>query len=303
MISTERDKQWQADERGWWNSFGDYMTQQWKLTPFINWCVRRTMEADRDKYLLAPGGSLLDVGCGGGWLSAHFATLGMDVLGIDISEVQIAAATKLSASINCEKTKFICADMSEWDCAGYEGQFDSAFINAFLHHLPDGEMSAVLAKVARVLKPGGVAYLYEPLESSTTSRNVFVQIVDRVCNGLIVLFLGRLPSALGLYDTHHKEQLSRGYSMQSPRERPLNIEQLQRAVSPHFLLLEVKAWHLFSIGAGMQVMACRRWARSLLSFIVPLLYFADRIILRVQPWQNFSLPGRFILCSLKMKSN
>jgi len=65
------------------NYFGD---KRWLYKPFVRALVS---EAG-----LAPGASVLDAGCGQGFFSALIAEEGMDVLGVDLSEVGIEAARR-----------------------------------------------------------------------------------------------------------------------------------------------------------------------------------------------------------------
>jgi SAM-dependent methyltransferase len=44
-----------------------------------------------------------------------------------------------------------------------DGSFDAALMLKSLHHVPEGRMDAALDEVARVLVPGGLAYVSEPV--------------------------------------------------------------------------------------------------------------------------------------------
>ena len=95
--------------------------------------------------LLAPeaGERILDLGCGDGVLTEKLAAMGCNVLGIDSSLEQIAAACRRSLDVRV-------ADAQRLD---FEREFDAVFSNAALHWMqrPD----AVIAGVFRALKPGG----------------------------------------------------------------------------------------------------------------------------------------------------
>jgi trans-aconitate methyltransferase len=95
--------------------------------------------------LLAPqaGERILDLGCGDGALTAKLAGMGCDVVGVDSSAQQIAAAQALGLDarvVDCQKLEF-------------DSEFDAVFSNAALHWMkrPDD----VIAGVWRALKPGG----------------------------------------------------------------------------------------------------------------------------------------------------
>jgi trans-aconitate methyltransferase len=95
--------------------------------------------------LLAPvaGERILDLGCGDGVLTRKLADLGCDVIGVDGSAEQIAAARALGVD----------ARVMDGQQLDVEGEFDAVFSNAALHWMrrPDD----VIAGVWRLLKPGG----------------------------------------------------------------------------------------------------------------------------------------------------
>jgi trans-aconitate methyltransferase len=95
--------------------------------------------------LLAPksGERILDLGCGDGVLTARLATLGCDVLGVDSSPEQVAAARKRGVHAECR-------DGAALD---FDRAFDAVFSNAALHWMRDPD--AVIAGVHRALVPGG----------------------------------------------------------------------------------------------------------------------------------------------------
>jgi trans-aconitate methyltransferase len=95
--------------------------------------------------LLAPqaGERILDLGCGDGTLTARLAALGCEVLGIDSSADQIAAA----------QARGLHAEVLDAHALPYQAEFDAVFSNAALHWMR--APARVLANVARALKPGG----------------------------------------------------------------------------------------------------------------------------------------------------
>ena len=60
-MNTELDPlvQWHQDEKAWWNMYGDYMTYQWQLTPYLHDVIRTPLEKEYVDYLLKPGGRCL----------------------------------------------------------------------------------------------------------------------------------------------------------------------------------------------------------------------------------------------------
>lgn len=98
------------------------------------------------------GKSLLDIGCGPGFLTRHFASKGYSVTAIDLSNSAVELTKKslelysLHARVlqdNAESLKF------------EDNSFDYVISSGVLHHTPDTRKSVLEA--CRVLKPGGRA--------------------------------------------------------------------------------------------------------------------------------------------------
>ncbi len=95
--------------------------------------------------LLSPqrGERILDLGCGDGALTKKLVETGASVVGVDSSADMIAAA----------KSQGLDARLISAENLSFESEFDAVFSNAALHWMHD--QNAVLAGVARALKPGG----------------------------------------------------------------------------------------------------------------------------------------------------
>ncbi len=96
--------------------------------------------------LLEPraGERILDLGCGDGVLTEKIVAAGAAVVGVDAAADMIAAAQK----------RGLDARVVDGARLGFKGEFDAVFSNAALHWMKD-DPDAVIAGVARALKPGG----------------------------------------------------------------------------------------------------------------------------------------------------
>lgn len=98
----------------------------------------------------ARGGRLLDLGCGCGVpVARELACRGAEVIGVDISEVQIERARQLVPGAT-----FLLADAFEISFA--EASFDAVCSLYALIHLPQDEQQKVIARIGQWLRPGGL---------------------------------------------------------------------------------------------------------------------------------------------------
>jgi SAM-dependent methyltransferase len=138
-------------------------------TPGINECVHYLNNFANALALVKPNGGsrILDVACGGGWVSHFLTKMGYWTYGIDISEDFIDLARRRMVD---DPTLGMCADeardhFSVLDIeagglrAELEGTFDYVWLESCLHHFVD-PVSA-LENLARALKPDGVIILLE----------------------------------------------------------------------------------------------------------------------------------------------
>jgi ubiquinone/menaquinone biosynthesis C-methylase UbiE len=112
--------------------------------------------------------TILDYGCGNGWLSIDLVKEGAaEVYGIDISKELIGKACELAADKGMkEKIHFI--KMPGENLTFSDNFFDLILGSAILHHT---ELDRAIKNLFRVLKPGGRAIFIEPL-----NQNIFLRI-------------------------------------------------------------------------------------------------------------------------------
>ena len=98
---------------------------------------------------LAPGGKLLDLGCGSGRDSAYFASLGFVVTAVDGSE-------ELCKRVN--ENYGIEALCMRFEDIAFHAEFDAIWACASLLHVKKADIPNIMKKVSASLKPGGVLY-------------------------------------------------------------------------------------------------------------------------------------------------
>jgi 2-polyprenyl-6-hydroxyphenyl methylase/3-demethylubiquinone-9 3-methyltransferase len=96
---------------------------------------------------------VLDVGCGGGFLSNHLGTLGHRVTGLDASSDALAVARRYD---NTRSVRYQQGDALSLPYA--DASFDAVCAMDFLEHVEDPDR--VIAEAARVLKPSGLLFFH-----------------------------------------------------------------------------------------------------------------------------------------------
>ncbi len=97
--------------------------------------------------------SVLDIGCGGGFMAGAFARLGARASGLDISDGSIAYAKK-----HFPRCTFYCEDFATFRARHI--QYDFVFSSELLEHVPGPD--DLMTTLAAVTKPGGLLYLSTP---------------------------------------------------------------------------------------------------------------------------------------------
>lgn len=118
--------------------------------------VGRAYDMASEIARLVPRGSeVLDVGCGNGYIAHHLsAILGTNVTGIDVAD-----STEAPIEYHqYDGFKFPSSDAS----------FDVIVLAYVLHHAQD--IHSLLEEMKRVLRPGGVAIIYEDLPETLWDR-------------------------------------------------------------------------------------------------------------------------------------
>lgn len=107
-----------------------------------------------------PAGRVLDVGSGPGILAVRLAGIApqLIVIGVDISPDMVERARSRAAVSNVgDRVSFVVGDVGQLPYG--DGDFDMVVSTFSMHHWPDPARG--LAEIYRVLKPGGVACIYD----------------------------------------------------------------------------------------------------------------------------------------------
>jgi len=119
---------------------------------------RATDLAILERLARPAGRDVVDVGCGGGALTRALVALGARVIGIEVSEDQLASARASDAGSGA---RYMIGSGQSLPLD--DGCADVVVFMRTLHHVPVKEMDRALTEARRVLRPDGAIHVAEPL--------------------------------------------------------------------------------------------------------------------------------------------
>ncbi len=127
-----------------------------------------------DRHVDWPGRRVLDLGCAGGFMAEALEERGARVTGIDPAREAIAAARAHAEA----RGVAISYDVGTGEEMPYpDASFDAVVCVDVLEHVRD--LDAVLAQVARVLRPGG-QFLFDTINRNALSRFAAITLAEDV---------------------------------------------------------------------------------------------------------------------------
>jgi len=109
---------------------------------------RQVLALFADMVRVQGGGTVADVGCGPGRITAELRQLGVDAFGIDLSPGMIEVARRDHPGVRFDVGSMTDLALTDDSMAGLVVWYS-------LIHIPDDEIGTVLAQFYRVLRPGG----------------------------------------------------------------------------------------------------------------------------------------------------
>jgi 2-polyprenyl-6-hydroxyphenyl methylase/3-demethylubiquinone-9 3-methyltransferase len=113
---------------------------------------------------------ILDVGCGGGFLSNRLARDGYHVTGIDLSQESLEVARRYDST---QSVRYLSADA--YSLPLEDASFDVVCAMDFLEHVDDPKKA--IQEISRVLKPGGF-FFFHTFNRNPIANFVVIKLVE-----------------------------------------------------------------------------------------------------------------------------
>ena len=113
---------------------------------------------------------VLDVGCGPGTNTAHFARA--EYLGVDFNPAYIKSARRRHGR------EFVVADVTKYEAAP-DQRFDLILANSFFHHIDTPSTRRILAHLATLLSDDGHVHVFDLVLPDRRSVSRFLARADR----------------------------------------------------------------------------------------------------------------------------
>lgn len=151
----------------WYTAFDDPVAllraESKTKTPWI-------LDKIKQHEFFSPSTKILDVGCGGGFLSNELAKQGMQITGVDLSEESLKAAHRH------DETKSVNYQVADAYHLPFENEtFEVITAMDFLEHVDRPE--DVIKEFSRVLKPGGI-FIFHTFNRNWLAYIVIIKMVE-----------------------------------------------------------------------------------------------------------------------------
>lgn len=136
-----------------------------------------------DLLELASSSTVIDIGCGTGAFCIAAAQAGTKVIGLDVSEAMLRAASESARRAGVsDSVRFVRGGFLSYEHQGE--RVDAVVTSLCLHHLPDFWKAVALERIRKVLKPEGTLFVRDvvlPDQGSVEAIDRFV--VDQAAAG------------------------------------------------------------------------------------------------------------------------
>ncbi|MEZ4331801.1 MAG: class I SAM-dependent methyltransferase [Myxococcota bacterium] len=157
---------------------------------------RSTQQEMLDRWIEPTGRRVVDIGCGSGELVRWLRSRGADAVGVECGEVMM----RLAREADPEHAEAYLDGVGQ-DLPLPDASVDAAVMSFSLHHVPREAMLDALREAHRVLRPGGLLYVAEPISAGAGHEVVSLIDDETEVRALAQAALERAPS-VGFEQVH-----------------------------------------------------------------------------------------------------
>ncbi|MGD0703654.1 MAG: methyltransferase domain-containing protein [Trebonia sp.] len=139
---------WLEDTRTSYDTVADSYADQTRHLSDETPEERQVLALLADMVRVQGGGTVADVGCGPGRITAQLLQLGVDAFGIDLSPGMIEVARRDHPGLRFEVGSMTGLALADASLAGLVAWYSTI-------HVPDDEIGSAFAEFQRVVRPGG----------------------------------------------------------------------------------------------------------------------------------------------------
>jgi len=291
-------------EHQWWNDNAGLISKVWEMQTDVSWPIRKDYLKKAKKFFLEDKKkvTILELGCGSGWVGQFIADSNLSIVGTDYSESQIelaiANAKQKGLDSYCD---YFVSDSVE-SASKYQS-VDGILIHAFMHHLDGKEIEELLENLRRCFKKGTKVWIYEPaFHIAPAKHTTQIDFVTRAClkaSVSIQSLLGKMYAKYDLIDqtimpslNELVKQAEQNDWYLSPKEVPFEVDEFTRELTGKFELIS-KYWAtVYVVGWVVESNLLKYKVPRLFitKFVIPFFSYTDRLVCK----QRDFLSGRII---------
>ncbi len=293
----ERDFITEADtdvlELQWWNTNAEIISKVWEMHHDVSWAIRKGYLSKAKDFLKSEGmaASVLELGCGSGWVGQSIADPKLTVLGTDASEAQISLARKNAKKKGLERIcEYVPSDSLDWN--RLQKKVNAVLIHSFLHHLNKKEIDELFDRFKGTFCSGTRVWIYEPAfytasqQGGVNDSNSRLPALSRLAARLMAV-LSTGYQKYGLIDEATREAFmllvrqadEKGWYL-SPKEVPFDIDAFTHYLGEYFQVVGQYWATINSVGLIFETnLVKNRLLRTIITrSVTPLISYSDRLL-------------------------
>ncbi len=290
-------------EHQWWNDNAGLISRVWEMQTDVSWSIRKDYLKKAKCFFLKDKKevTILELGCGSGWVGQFIAGYNLKIIGTDFSESQVELAKANARQKGLENyCDYFVANSVE--SASKNQLIDGVLIHAFMHHLDGKEIDDLLENIKRHFKKGTKIWIYEPAFHIKPSSDVQAGFMTKICLKISLSMQNFLHKMYEKFDLIDKETIGSFIELAnqaekmdwylSPKEVPFEIEAFTRKIENYFEL-ESKYWaSVYIVGWAFETNLLKYKAPRFIinKFVMPFFSYTDKLVCK----QNGFLRNRII---------